>query len=159
MKQNIKYHTKHYGILFAVIIIPLSILYILTGYYYKHKESVLIQSAYSVCSESALFSQNTVKINGIIHNEIPHPYGTILFSAEYNGRKAFLVSMPVTSIYGIYSALFLYEKTKGGIFCGLMGMENNEKPPEYYGITPEIIAIHSKKIEKLLSKETYTHEK
>ncbi len=155
MKQSAKY----YGIVFAIFLFSFSILYWMTALYYNAKESALVHSARQVCTESPLFNQKNIVIQNVVHKKIHHPYGMMFFSAQYDGKDVFLIAIPLHGIYGIYSGLFLYEKTAGSRFCGIMGVSNIDKKTEYYGITTTIIAAHKKKIENIMAKECNRNEK
>ena len=76
------------------------------------------------------------------------PFRAIL-AASYSGREAFIFILPVTGKYGIYPAVFFYERSIGCVFCGLAGVDALPEQAERYGITQTAITMHLNKIDAL----------
>lgn len=80
------------------------------------------------------------------------PFRTVL-SASYSGRAAFVFLLPVTGKYGVYSAVFFYEKSIGCVFCGLAGIDALPAQAKYYGITQTTLAMHRKNITTMMQRQ------
>ena len=61
--------------------------------------------------------------------------------------------LPITGKYGVYPAVFFYERSSGCVFCGLAGVDALPEQAESYGITQSAIAIHRNKIGTLMKKQ------
>ena len=61
--------------------------------------------------------------------------------------------LPVTGKYGVYPAVFFYERSTGCIFCGLAGVDAVPEQAERYGITQAAVTMHRNKIETLMRRQ------
>ncbi|MGP1454850.1 MAG: hypothetical protein ACTTJ7_03695 [Treponema sp.] len=142
----------------GAIIFIFFLLYVLSLINLAFTEKEFIRVAENVCEASTAIDSSKLRITGFA-DDIKRQHGfTATLSATYGEKKALIFLFPITGKYGIYSAVFLYEQSKGCCFCGLAG-NGLQHPPQYYGITPIRIAIYTNRIQAIMAKKEVPHEK
>lgn len=122
----------------------------------KVESTYVTAAAQKLCSMYQQASSQHIRILGIDPlDSAVFPSRTVL-SASYAGHKALVFMLPVTGKYGVYTAVFLYERTIGCRFCGLAGINILPEQALYYGITPALITIQQNKIITLMKRQA-TH--
>ncbi len=158
---------KKTGIIFAVFILIISFIsgiYYLAFWlkkdaYYNAAEYVLKESPF--CKDYKNLSISKDKLS----NQLGGNFFNAVFKASYKNSEYYLVFVNLSGKYGTYQAVFLYSlkkqlkqsnlrlsnRSKHIIFCGIIGTDELEKPPVYYGISDFLLLKQMKKIEEIFT--------
>lgn len=153
MTDTASYTFKRYAVLAGIIFILLSIIFGLSYVRRKNEIKYLTAAADSLLRLYPAFADQPVWIGGQVDGKVPAGLSfRAVLHASYRERDALIFFLPITGKYGVYSAVFFYEKTLGCVFCGLAGVNAVPDMLGTYGITPAAIKVHQTKIEKLMQK-------
>lgn len=144
---------KKHTALAGALILFFAVFFGLT-YLRKNVESTYVTAAaQKLCSMYQKTTSQHIHILGIDPlDSAVFPSRTVL-SASYAGRKALVFMLPVTGKYGVYTAVFFYERTIGCRFCGLAGVNILPDQALYYGITPALLTMQQNKIITLMKRQ------
>jgi len=140
---------KKYATLAGILLIFLAVFLGLSYLRQNADDRYLTAAAEKLCraypglrgQQITIMGRDKSKLSGL-------PFRAIL-AASYSGREAFIFILPVTGKYGIYPAVFFYERSIGCVFCGLAGVDALPEQAERYGITQTAITMHLNKIDAL----------
>ena len=143
---------KKYAALVGILLVFLALFFGLSYLRKKADTKYLIAAAEKLCRSYPVFKDHQITITGIGNSRVSGlPFRAVL-SASYSGYEAFIVMLPLTGKYGVYPAVFFYERSIGCVFCGLAGVDALPEQAERYGITQSTIAMHRDKIEMVMKR-------
>jgi len=153
MTDTSHYFLKKYSALAGILFVFLALFFGL-AYLRKNTDTKYLTAAVEkLCRANPELNGRQITIIGFDNARLSGlPFRTLL-SASYSGHEAFILMLPVTGKYGIYPAVFFYERSIGCVFCGLAGVDAVPEQVEYYGITQAAIAMHRNKIEALMTRQ------
>lgn len=147
MTDAMQSRLKKYAALVGILLVFLALFFGLSYLRKKADAECLTAAAERLCRAYPGFNGQQITITGHDNARAAGlPYRTVL-SASYSGREASVFMLPVTGKYGVYPAVFFYERSIGCVFCGLAGVDALPEQAENYGITQATIAMHRNNIE------------
>lgn len=148
---------KKYAALAGILVLFFTLFFGLAYLRKKVEATYLTLAARNLCSAYEKKGEQSIRILGPDMERREALPSRAVLAALFEGRKASAFMLPVTGKYGVYTALFLYERSIGCKFCGLAGINILPEQAAYYGITPATIEIQQYKIGRLMKKQV-THE-
>lgn len=148
--QNLlKKYAAFAGILFVFLVLFFGLVYLRKSTDKKY----LTAAAEKLCRANQGLNGQQITIIGLDNSRLSGLPFRFLLSASYLGREALVFMLPVTGKYGVYPAVFFYERSTGCIFCGLAGVDAVPEQAERYGITQAAITMRRNKIETLMRRQ------
>ena len=143
---------RKYAALAGILLVFLASFFGLSYLRKKADAQYLSAAAEKLCRAYPVFKDHQITITGIGNSRVSGlPFRAVL-SASYSGYEAFIFMLPLTGKYGVYPAVFFYERSIGCVFCGLAGVDAFPEQAERYGITQSTIAMHRDKIEMVMKR-------
>lgn len=153
MTDVAKHFLKKYAALTGIVLVFLASFFGLSYLRKKADALCLTAAAEKLCRAYPGFKGQQIIILGQDNSRLSGlPFRAVL-SATYSGHEALVFMLPITGKYGVYPAVFFYERSSGCVFCGLAGVDALPEQAESYGITQSAIAIHRNKIGTLMKKQ------
>lgn len=152
MTDAAKYLLKKYAALAGIVLVFFASFFGLSYLRKKADAQYLTAAAEKLCRAYPGFKDQQITITGIGNSRVSGlPFRAVL-SASYSGYEAFVFMLPLTGKYGVYPAVFFYERSIGCIFCGLAGVDALPEQAERYGITQTAVAMQQDKIETVMKR-------
>ena len=143
---------KKYTALAGILLVFLASFFGLSYLRKKADAHYLTAAAEKLCRAYPGFKDKQITITGIGNSRVSGlPFRAVL-SASYSGSEAFVFMLPLTGKYGVYPAVFFYERSIGCVFCGLAGVDALPEQAERYGITQTAIAMQQDKIKTVMKR-------
>lgn len=153
MTDNAQSLLKKYALLAGILVVFFAAFFGLTYLRKNANIKYLTTAAEKLCRAYPGLNAQQLAITGLNNSRLSGlPFQAVL-SASYSGREAFVFMLPVTGKYGVYPAVFFYERSFGCVFCGLAGIDTVPEQAEQYGITQATITMHRNKIEALMARQ------
>lgn len=153
MTDTAKHLLKKYAVLLGIFLVFFGLFFSLTYLKKRSDQKYLTAAADTLCRLYPGFKER-IAITGIIETALPGLSFRTVLSASYMGRDAFVFLLPVTGKFGVYPAVFFYERSIGCVFCGLAGVNAAPERIEKYGITAAAVNFRKAKIEALMKEQT-----
>ena len=143
---------KKYTALAGILLVFLASFFGLSYLRKKADAHYLTAAAEKLCRAYPGFKGQQITITGIGNSRVSGlPFRAVL-SASYSGAEAFVFMLPLTGKYGVYPAVFFYERSIGCVFCGLAGVDAFPEQAERYGIMQTAITMQQDKIETVMKR-------
>ena len=143
---------KKYAALTGILLVCFASFFGLSYLRKKTDTKYLTAAADKLCRSCPEFNGQQITILGLGNPKLSGlPFRAVL-SASYAGREALVFMLPVTGKYGVYPAVFFYERSIGCVFCGLAGVDALPEHAERYGITQTAIAMQQDKIKTVMKR-------
>ncbi|MGI5089555.1 hypothetical protein GWP40_01760 [Treponema vincentii] len=153
MTDAAKHLLKKYAALAGILLVFLASFLGLSYLRKKADTRYLTAAAEKLCRAYPGFKGRQITVSWLDNTGLSGlPFKAVL-SASYSGREAFVFMLPLTGKYGVYPAVFFYERSIGCVFCGLAGIDALPVQAERYGITPSTIAMYRNRIDILMKKQ------
>ena len=152
MTDTAKHLLKKYAALAGILLVFLASFFGLSYIRKKADAQYLTTAVEKLCRAYPGFKDQQITITGIGNSRVSGlPFRAVL-SASYSGYEAFVFMLPLTGKYGVYPAVFFYERSIGCTFCGLAGVDATPEQAKNYGITQAAITMQQDKIETVMKR-------